>query len=368
MALDEATKAGDAMLAVRSLQKQLQEIERGLRDGVVEQVRVLTIRSNKAHDERVELKELLAQERAARLAAEAALAATLKEMAEARVVEQARPVDLKAWVTAQLDSRIEVEGRLRTAREDRFREELELQRMQLEQSEAARAALESDWRQRLQGKEERALVNAIGGSSVRVAGVSSLPAAHNPSEALIEPGTEDKPKTRKQIRRTVRNRKHRANRKEKKARVKLELATGAGEVPVLDSPHPASPIVIPPLEPPVVLSRNRRRKLRRASEREKKTQDAVHKKAAEISVLAQDSKKQEPTTPLPKESTSQASGTAGRGFKVNPASNVGCVATLLESLAVLVGSVQAGTWTNGPHGQGKGAGHWKPWKKRGEKT
>ena len=81
------------------------------------------------------------------------------------------------------------------------------------------------------------MVNAIGGSSVRVAGVSSLPAAHNPSDALIEPGTEDKPKTRKQIRRTVRTRKHRANRKEKKARVKLESATGAGEVPVVDLPH-----------------------------------------------------------------------------------------------------------------------------------
>ena len=196
-----------------------------------------------------------------------------------------------------------------------------------------------------------------------------MPAAHNPSEALIEPGTEDKPKTRKQIRRTVRNRKHRANRKEKKARVKLESATGAGEVPVLDLPHQASPTVIPPLEPPVLLSRNRRRKLRRASEREKKTQDAVQKKAAEISVLAQDSKKQEPkTTPPPKESTSQASGTAGKGFKYNPSSNVGGVATLLDSLAALVGIIQAGTWTNGPHGQGKGAGHWKPWKKRGEKT
>jgi hypothetical protein len=205
--------------------------------------------------------------------------------------------------------------------------------------------------------EKLALLDPI--QMPRLTDTSGESAVEELLEALAP--TEDKPKTYQQMRKSMRNRKHRANQKE--ARKRLAVLTGVGEKPILVSPCLVSQIVGPPPAPPVIMSKNRRRKVRRAKEKEKKTQDAAQKKAAEISRLAQELK------PLPiKESSTQASGIEGRGVKFNPASNVGCVAILLESLTALVGIVQAGAWSNGPPVQGKKAGQWRPWKKRGTKT
>jgi hypothetical protein len=120
------------------------------------------------------------------------------------------------------------------------------------------------------------------------------------------------------------------------------------------------------------MSKRKQRKANQALRKEealKKIQDAAVKKAAEISEKAQDSGEQESKRLPLKESSAQASAITGRGFnKFNPAVNVGCVAALLESLAAVIGSGHTGAWTNGPPGQGNGAGHWKPWTKRAKKA
>ena len=178
-------------------------------------------------------------------------------------------------------------------------------------------------------------------------------------------------KTSQQKRRSERQRKRRARRREKKALRKTEAAKE--ETPSPD--HGLHPPTTPsgseqPFTP--VMSKRKQRKANQALRKEealKKIQDAAVKKAAEISEKAQDSGEQESKLQPLKKSSVQASANTGMGFnKVNPAVNVGCVAALLESLAAVISSGHTGAWTNGPPGQGNGAGHWKPWTKRAKKA
>ena len=181
-------------------------------------------RRKEANEQRVaseitELRAELVRERSERLALEKSLKGQkfLKDAKseESEATERARSASMAALV-AKLESQLEVEGRLRSAREERFREELEQQRLQLEEGQAAIVQLQQE------------LQNRLMTSSVSAAWTSKAPQHKkgkpvqpsyvvNPSRPVetsaSTPTTEEASQTWKAQRRAERNKKHRERQK-----------------------------------------------------------------------------------------------------------------------------------------------------------